>query len=164
MHGYAAVVNDEPRWLTDREQRAWQAYRRLFLLLNAQLVRDLGRDSGLSEPDYDVLSSLSGSPDHRRRVSELAARMLWSRSRLSHHLGRMEQRGLVVREECATDGRGAVVILTDKGKRTIETAAPLHVESVRRYFVDLLTPEQIDVFAEIGEHVVDNLKRTGDGA
>jgi DNA-binding MarR family transcriptional regulator len=157
-------VNDEPRWLTDREQRAWQAYRRMFLLLNAQLARDLGRDSGLSEPDYDVLSSLNSSPDHRRRVSELAARMLWSRSRLSHHLSRMEQRGLVAREECVTDGRGAVVTLTDKGQRTIETAAPLHVESVRRYFVDLLTPEQIDVFADIGEHVVDNLKRTGDGA
>ncbi|OIJ63644.1 MarR family transcriptional regulator [Streptomyces mangrovisoli] len=134
----------------------------MFLLLNAQLARDLSRDSGLSEPDYDVLSSLASSPDHRRRVSELAARMLWSRSRLSHHLGRMEQRGLVAREECATDGRGAVVTLTDEGQQTIEKAAPLHVESVRRYFVDLLTSEQIDVFAEIGEHVVDHLKRSGD--
>ncbi|MGX1885470.1 MarR family winged helix-turn-helix transcriptional regulator [Streptomyces sp. NPDC055287] len=150
-------MNQDQRWLTDREQRAWQAYRRMFLLLNAQLSRDLARDSGLSEPDYDVLSTLSDSPDHRRRISELADRMLWSRSRVSHHLARMQQRGLVVREECETDGRGSVVTLTDEGLRTIEAAAPPHVESVRRHFIDLLTPEQIDAFATVGETVVDRL-------
>ncbi|MFF2506415.1 MarR family winged helix-turn-helix transcriptional regulator [Streptomyces sp. NPDC058067] len=153
-------MTQEPRWLSDREQRAWQAYRRMFLLLNAQLSRDLARQSGLSEPDYDVLSSLGSRPDHRCRVSELAERMLWSRSRLSHHLARMEQRGLVVREECETDGRGAVVVLTAPGQRTIEAAAPLHVESVRKYFMDLLTAEQIDVFADVGETVVERLTDT----
>ncbi|MFI1568175.1 MarR family winged helix-turn-helix transcriptional regulator [Streptomyces sp. NPDC020490] len=156
-------MTEEPRWLTDREQRAWQAYRRMFLLLNAQLARDLSRDSGLSEPDYDVLSSLSSTPGHQRRVSDLAAHMLWSRSRLSHHLGRMEQRGLVAREECATDGRGAVVALTEKGLRTIEAAASAHVASVRRHFVDLLAPEDLDAFAALGERVVDHIRRTGDG-
>jgi DNA-binding MarR family transcriptional regulator len=84
--------------------------------------------------------------------------MLWSRSRLSHHLARMEQRGLVGREECETDGRGAVVTLTDKGLRTIEEAAPLHVEAVRRHFIDLLDPAQIDAFADIGERVVTHLR------
>ncbi|MFF2941751.1 MarR family winged helix-turn-helix transcriptional regulator [Streptomyces niveus] len=147
----------DPRWLTEAEQRAWQAYRRMFLLLNAQLARDLAQDSGLSDADYDVLSALRASPDRRRRVSELADRMLWSRSRLSHHLARMQQRGLVVREECATDGRGAVVVLTDEGTRTIEQAAPPHVESVRRHFIDLLSPEQIEAFATIGETVVGRL-------
>ncbi|MFI8828474.1 MarR family winged helix-turn-helix transcriptional regulator [Streptomyces sp. NPDC053431] len=156
-------MTEAPHWLTDREQRAWQAYRRMFLLLNAQLARDLSRDSGLSEPDYDVLSSLSSTPGHQRRVSDLAHHMLWSRSRLSHHLGRMEQRGLVAREECATDGRGAVVTLTGKGLRTIEAAAPAHVASVRRYFVDLLTPEELDMFAALGERVVDHLRLTGGG-
>ncbi|MEW1797399.1 MULTISPECIES: MarR family winged helix-turn-helix transcriptional regulator [Streptomyces] len=150
-------MTQDPRWLTEAEQRAWQAYRRMFLLLNAQLARDLAQDSGLSEADYDVLSALGASPDRRRRVSELADRMLWSRSRLSHHLARMQQRGLVVREECATDGRGAVVVLTDEGTRTIERAAPPHVESVRRHFIDLLSPEQIEVFATIGETVVGRL-------
>ncbi|MEV0096868.1 MarR family winged helix-turn-helix transcriptional regulator [Streptomyces sp. NPDC050738] len=150
-------MTQESRWLSDREQRAWQAYRRMFLLLNAQVSRDLAQQSGLSDPDYDVLSNLGSSPDRRCRVSELAERMLWSRSRLSHHLARMEQRGLVVREECETDGRGAVVVLTDLGLRTIGAAAPLHVESVRRHFVDLLTPEQIEVFADIGETVVERL-------
>ncbi|MFD4700413.1 MarR family winged helix-turn-helix transcriptional regulator [Streptomyces niveus] len=150
-------MTQEPRWLTEAEQRAWQAYRRMFLLLNAQLARDLAQDSGLSDADYDVLSALGASPDRRRRVSELADRMLWSRSRLSHHLARMEQRGLLVREECATDGRGAVVVLTDEGTRTIEQAAPPHVESVRRNFIDLLSPEQIEAFATIGETVVGRL-------
>ncbi|MEU9746315.1 MarR family winged helix-turn-helix transcriptional regulator [Streptomyces niveus] len=150
-------MTQDPRWLTEAEQRAWQAYRRMFLLLNAQLARDLAQDSGLSDADYDVLSALGASPDRRRRVSELADRMLWSRSRLSHHLARMQQRGLVVREECATDGRGAVVVLTDEGTRTIERAAPPHVESVRRHFIDLLSPEQIEVFATIGETVVGRL-------
>ncbi|MEV8354710.1 MarR family winged helix-turn-helix transcriptional regulator [Streptomyces niveus] len=150
-------MTQDPRWLTEAEQRAWQAYRRMFLLLNAQLARDLAQDSGLSDADYDVLSALGASPDRRRRVSELADRMLWSRSRLSHHLARMQQRGLVVREECATDGRGAVVVLTDEGTRTIEQAAPPHVESVRRHFIDLLSPEQIEAFATIGETVVGRL-------
>ncbi|MFD4115852.1 MarR family winged helix-turn-helix transcriptional regulator [Streptomyces niveus] len=150
-------MTQDPRWLTEAEQRAWQAYRRMFLLLNAQLARDLAQDSGLSDADYDVLSALRASPDRRRRVSELADRMLWSRSRLSHHLARMQQRGLVVREECATDGRGAVVVLTDEGTRTIEQAAPPHVESVRRHFIDLLSPEQIEAFATIGETVVGGL-------
>ncbi|GAA1927808.1 MarR family transcriptional regulator [Streptomyces durmitorensis] len=155
-------MNQDPRWLTDREQRAWQAYRRMTLLLNAQLARDLAKDSGLSEPDYDVLSNLGASPGHRRRITELADRMLWSRSRMSHHLARMQQRGLVVREECETDGRGALVALTDKGVRTIEAAAVPHVESVRRHFVDLLTPEQIEAFAGIGETVVERLTGPGE--
>ncbi|GAA0277466.1 MarR family transcriptional regulator [Actinomadura nitritigenes] len=146
----------EQRWLTDGEQRAWQAYRRMFLLLNARLSRDLAKD-GLSDPDYDVLSNLGASPDRRRRVSELADRMLWSTSRLSHQITRMQRRGLVVREECATDGRGAVVALTDAGMRTLEDAAVHHVESVRAYFIDLLTPAQLDAFTEIGEAVVRNL-------
>ena len=155
--GRVEAVTQEPRWLTEPEQRAWQAYRRMTLLLDAQLARDLARDSGLSEPDYDVLSNLSASPGHRRRITELADRMLWSRSRMSHHLARMQQRGLVVREECATDGRGALVALTEEGLRTIEEAAVPHVDSVRRHFVDLLTPEQIEALAGIGETVVGRL-------
>ncbi|MFE7795660.1 MarR family winged helix-turn-helix transcriptional regulator [Streptomyces sp. NPDC057460] len=155
-------MTEEPRWLSDREQGAWQAYRRMFPLLNAQLARDLAQDGGLSEPDYDVLSNLSSSAGQRRRISELADRMLWSRSRLSHHLARMQQRGLVVREECETDGRGAFVALTDQGMRTIEAVAPAHVESVRKHFIDLLTADQIDTFTAIGEVVIHRLTSARD--
>lgn len=145
------------RWLDDSEMRAWMGYRRMFLLLNAQVNRDLARDSGLSEPDYDVLSNLAEAPDQRGRLSELAARMLWSQSRLSHHITRMEQRGLVTREECRTDARGSVVVLTKQGQRTLEKAAPHHVESVRKHIIDLLSPKQIEALGDIAETVVGHL-------
>ncbi|APU15805.1 MULTISPECIES: MarR family winged helix-turn-helix transcriptional regulator [Actinoalloteichus] len=147
----------DPNWLDDDQQRAWLGYRRMRLLLDARIARELSVDSGLSMPDYDVLSTLSESPGHRRRISELADRMLWSKSRLSHHLTRMEQRDLVGREECADDGRAAVVALTDAGLRTLAAAAPGHVDTVREYFIDLLTPAQLAVFVEIATTVVENL-------
>ncbi|MCX5204094.1 MarR family winged helix-turn-helix transcriptional regulator [Streptomyces sp. NBC_00237] len=152
-------MTSEPRWLTASEQRTWQAYRRMQLLLGAQVSRDLAADSRLSDADYDVLSHLSYADGNRCRISGLADRMLWSRSRLSHHLTRMQQRGLVVREGCASDARCAEVVLTDEGLRTLEAAAPPHVESVRRNFIDLLTPEQQAAFAEIGEVVVRHLSK-----
>jgi DNA-binding MarR family transcriptional regulator len=150
-------MDAEPRWLNDAEQRAWMGYRRMRLLLDAQVARDLQEDSGLSAPDYDVLSTLSETEGHRWRLTKLADRMLWSKSRLSRHIARMEQRGLVTREECATDGRCAIVVLTDEGLRAIEKAAPDHVESVRRHFIDLLSVEQLDTLAAIADTVLTHL-------
>ncbi|APU40400.1 MarR family winged helix-turn-helix transcriptional regulator [Streptomyces sp. TN58] len=141
----------EPRWLTEAEQDAWYAWRRMFPLVNAEIARDLSQDSGLSEADYDVLSVLGETDGHRMRISALAELMRWSRSRLSHQLTRMEQRGIVRREEVATDGRGAEVVLTDTGIAAIRNAAPLHVESVRRHLIDTLTPQQLQTLAEVGE-------------
>ncbi|MGW6849584.1 MarR family winged helix-turn-helix transcriptional regulator [Streptomyces virginiae] len=140
-----------PRWLTESEQDAWYAWRRMFPLVNAEIARDLTQDSGLSEADYDVLSVLGSTDGHRMRISALAELMRWSRSQLSHQLTRMEQRGAVRREEVATDGRGAEVVLTDAGVTLITEAAPLHVESVRRHLIDALTPDQLRTLAEIGE-------------
>src|SRR5919198_4150850 len=114
------------RWLSDTEYRAWIGYRRMRLLLDAQIARDLARDSALSSADYDVLSTLSEEDGRRFRLSALAARLLWSKSRLSRHIGRMEERGLVVREDSPEDGRGAEVVLTAKGMRAIVAAAPDH--------------------------------------
>jgi DNA-binding MarR family transcriptional regulator len=148
---------DEPRWLDERESRAWRGYRRMRRLLDLELARELVRDAGLSEPDYDVLSDLSETPDQRLRLSELADRMFWSRSRLSHHLTRMQQRGLVTREECATDGRGSVITLTAEGRRAIEAAAPGHVAAVRRHLIDLLTAEEIAALDALSHRVVDHL-------
>ncbi|ONI77111.1 MarR family transcriptional regulator [Actinosynnema sp. ALI-1.44] len=148
----------QPRWLDEAEDRAWRGYRQMFLLLNAQLNRDLARDSSLSEPDYDVLSTLSESHDHRYRLKKLAERMLWSQSRLSHHVTRMQQRGLVTREECADDARGATIVLTKAGRKAIEAAAPLHVESVRRHFFDHLTREQVEILGDATHAVVQALK------
>ena len=151
------MTTTEPRWLDDDEMRAWLAYRRMRLLLSAEINRDLAREAGLSEADYDVLSNLTATDD-RRRLSELAARMQWSKSRLSHHITRMEQRGLVRRADVDGDARGSFVVLTPAGRRTIEQAAPGHVASVRRHLMDRLTPEQIRVLGEIGDVVLGPLE------
>ncbi|WP_433316333.1 MarR family winged helix-turn-helix transcriptional regulator [Micromonospora chersina] len=148
---------DAPRWLDAREARAWRGYRRMRRLLDLELARELMQDAGLSDPDYDVLSDLSETPDQRLRLSELADRMLWSRSRLSHHLARMQQRGLVTREEHPSDGRGSIVVLTPAGRAAIEAAAPGHVAAVRRHLIDLLTPEEIDALGALTQRVVDRL-------
>ncbi len=94
------------------------------MLLDQQVARDLAADSGLSEADYDVLSNLSETPGARLRLTELAAHMRWSPSRLSHHVTRMQQRGLVTRDTSPDDGRAAVIVLTGDGLRTIDAAAP----------------------------------------
>jgi DNA-binding MarR family transcriptional regulator len=147
----------DPRWLDRHEDRAWRGYRRMRALLDLQVNRDLVRESGLSEPDYDVLSNLSETEGHRWRLSDLAARMLWSKSRLSHHITRMQQRGLVTRQDCPADARGAFVVLTEEGLRTIQAAAPGHVASVRQHLIDLLSEEQISVLGDIAETVLAHL-------
>jgi DNA-binding MarR family transcriptional regulator len=131
--------------------------------LDAQLNRQLERDSGLSESDYDVLSDLSDQPTRRMRARELGARLEWSSSRLAHHIGRMERRGLVRREECADDARGAVVALTEAGQTTIAAAAPAHVTSVRRHFLDLLTDDQLAALRSISDTVLEHLSTPATG-
>ncbi len=148
---------DEVRWLSDAEARAWSGYRRMRGLLDLRLARDLADESGLSEPDYDVLSTLGEAAGRRVRLTELAGLLLWSKSRLSHHLTRMQHRGLVVRQDCDDDGRGAFVALTPEGMRAIEAAAPPHVASVRRNFVDLLTDEEIAMLGDLAERVLARL-------
>lgn len=145
------------RWLNRDEQAAWTGFRHMRRALEAQLNRELERDSGLSEPDYDVLSNLSESPGRRMRARDLGALLRWSSSRLTHHIGRMERRGLVRREECADDGRGAIIALTDAGLASIEGAAPAHVASVRRHFIDVLTDDQVAALRAISDTVLKHL-------
>jgi DNA-binding MarR family transcriptional regulator len=147
----------EVRWLSEGEDRAWRGYRRMRTLLDLQIGRDLAGDSGLSDSDYDVLSTLTESPEAVWRARDLAARLLWSTSRLAHHVGRMERRGLVERGACSDDGRGATVTLTGDGLRALRDAAPLHVASVRRHFIDLLTPTEIKTLATISTKVLAHL-------
>ena len=147
-----------PRWLDDRQQHVWQAYLHLNQHLYAFLEQQLVRDSGLSAADYKVLHPLSEAPGGLLRARELGTEIGWDRSRLSHHISRMEKRGLVAREECVEDGRGSMVRLTDAGRRAIEGAAPAHAESVQRYFFDLLSDEELGTLAAVFERVLANLK------
>jgi DNA-binding MarR family transcriptional regulator len=144
------------RWLSEREERAWRTLQLMQLRLEGELARQLASDSGLSYPDYLVLAALTAHED-RMRVFELATVLGWEKSRLSHHLGRMVDRDLVAKEPCPDDRRGAFIVVTTHGRREIESAAPGHVEAVRRLFVDLLEPGQLDVIGDVAETVLEAL-------
>src|SRR5437763_10305599 len=147
------------RWLDERQQHVWQGYLHVNQDLFAFLEQELARESGVSEADYRVLVPLSEAPGGLLRARDLGSEIGWDRSRLSHHLSRMEKRSLVTREECAEDARGLMVRLTKAGRRAIEEAAPGHVETVRRYFFDQLSNDEIETMAAVFDRVLENLRR-----
>jgi DNA-binding MarR family transcriptional regulator len=147
------------QWLDDEEQHAWRAYLRMNKLLVATLNRQLQADSKLSLSDFEVLVSLTDVADQRLRVNELAKAVQWEKSRLSHQIARMERRGLIAREECADDGRGAFVVLTDTGREAIEAAAPGHVDAVRELFFDALQADGVAALSTMSEGVLARLEQ-----
>ncbi len=154
------VTGDEPRWLEPREQSAWRAYLEMNAKLTASLNRQMQSQFGLSISDFSVLVQLSEHVDARMRVLELARALDWEKSRLSHQLTRMQQRGLISRSNCSEDRRGANVVLTDLGRKTVETAAPGHVDTVRTYLFDVIDAEQVQALDAIARAVVERLDRT----
>lgn len=136
------------RWLDEAQQRAWRAYLVGSARLSDALGRQLEADAGLSLSEYEILVRLSEAPGHTLRMSELAASLVHSRSRLTHTVTRLENRGLVARQSCAADGRGINCSLTPAGFELLERAAPGHVDAVRRHLVDLLSDEQLRVLGE----------------
>ena len=151
------------RWLTDDEQRAWRGLLRMTAQLNARMNRQLQDEYGISLTDYDVLVVLSEAPDGRRRVFELTDALAWEQSRVSHQLSRMQRRGLVAREGCPTDARGAFAVITEAGRAAIERAAPAHVETVRQLVFDGLSPDQLTALTAVTERVLDRLRATPPG-
>jgi DNA-binding MarR family transcriptional regulator len=149
----------EPRWLDDREAEIWKTYRDLRRELQSAMDRQLDRDSGLSGAEYAVLAPLSESAEGVLRSRELGAVLGWERSRVSHQISRMEKRGLVAREPCADDARGSMVRVTTEGRAAIEAAAPEHVETVRRYFFDPLTRDEVETLGVLLARVLDTLAR-----
>src|SRR3712207_6070678 len=146
-------MTDDPPWLDERQQRLWRAWVALDTQLPAALHRQLQGDSGLSLPDFEVLVRLTEAPEGRARVTDLAYAAGWERSRLSHHIKRMEGRGLVQRQECCDDGRGAFVVLTRSGRDAIERAAPGHARTVRDLVFASLSEGQLDVVTGFAEGV-----------
>lgn len=147
----------EVRWLTEREERAWRALQFMQMRVEGELARQLAAESGLSYPDYLVLVALTDRSDGRLRLYQLAHELGWEKSRASHHVGRMVGRDLVRKERCASDRRGAFVVVTDEGRRAIHAAAPGHVAAVRRLVVDRLDPEQLDALGAAAETVLEGL-------
>jgi DNA-binding MarR family transcriptional regulator len=140
------------RWLTDHEQQAWRAYIAMQHSLSRHLHRHLQREFGLSDSDFEILVTLSEAPDRRMRAYELGEATQWEKSRLSHHLTRMERRGLVSRE--TGDGRYPTVVLTDAGLDTLKACAPANAARVRELFIDVIGADRLPVLREIAEDVV----------
>ncbi|MBZ2199071.1 MarR family winged helix-turn-helix transcriptional regulator [Occultella gossypii] len=133
---------------TSEELAIWRAHIETFEIVRARIEARLHQDSQLSSGDYRVLLALSEADGKSMRSSELAAHIQWERSRLSGQLGRMERRGLLRREPCAEDARGANVVLTDEGARAFRASTLPHLRAVKEVFVDAFAPEQL---AQLGE-------------
>lgn len=146
-----------PHWLTPDEQHAWRSFVRLHQKLSAVLSRDLQAHAKLSGADFEILVALTDAPDNRHRFQDLAKAIDWEQSRLSHQIARMLKRGLVAREECADDGRGAFVSLTPAGRDAIQAAAPHHVGTVRRLVIDALGPDDLATLGRISTHILDRI-------
>ena len=134
---------------TRDELRIWREFIEAGEALRNQLTTRLQGDTGLSPADYAVLLALSEATGNRARSSDLAARIGWERSRLSHHLPRMERRELIRREECATDSRGAEVVLAPAGRDAFRAATVPHLTAVRELFIDALSAGQLAAAGEI---------------
>lgn len=135
---------DPKPWLTDAQQHLWRRWLTINALLPVALHRELQAD-GLSLPDFEVLVVLTESTDGRVRLTDLARALSWEKSRASHHVTRMERRGLVAREECRDDGRGSFVALSAAGRAAIEQAAPGHAQTVRSLVFEQLSESEVDV-------------------
>jgi DNA-binding MarR family transcriptional regulator len=156
-------MTDDSPWLDDRQQRLWRGWVTLSSQLPAALHRQLQADSGLSLQDFEVLVRLSEAVEARARVTDLANAAGWERSRLSHHIKRMESRGLVQRAECCEDGRGAFVVLTPVGRNAIERAAPGHARTVHSLVFASLTDDELDTVTRFAERVLGRLDCAEDG-
>src|ERR1700722_18786082 len=153
----------EPNWLNAREARAWRAFIDAHQELEVDLSRRLQK-SGLSGADYEVLAVLSALDGDRMPARDLGNALGWEKSRLSHQVRRMQKDGLISRELNPDDARSTMVCLLPAGRAAIERAAPRHVEDVRRNFIDLLTPAELDMLAALNERVLHHLASDDDSS
>ena len=145
----APAATGRRRSPTAGELAVWRDFIETTEQLRSIIEGRMQADSALSAGDYAVLLALSEASANRMRSSELAAHINWERSRLSHHLGRMEKRGLITREDCATDSRGAEIVLAPEGTAAFRRASPSHLHAIQQHFVDALTPEHLDAVQEV---------------
>lgn len=146
-------------WLDEDESRTWRSVLRMHSHLTAALAQALKTDSDMSSSDYEVLAILSETPDGALRARELRCVLQWEKSRLAHHIRRMEQRDYVRRNECSDDARAALICLTETGRAAILDAAPAHVARVRELFFAALTPSDATALRTAAEAVLENLAR-----
>ena len=124
---------------------AWELYFTTTARLTERIEAALKCQAGLSMPEYSVLLMTDRAGEAGIRPSVLAHRVVFSRSRLTHTMKRLESRGLVSRRPCQGDGRGGLVFLTEVGKQLFDEAALVQRDVIRRLFLDDITPEEIDM-------------------
>lgn len=151
----AVVANSQTRWLSAEEQHAWRVFLTATHTLLSAVEAQLQHDSGIPHGYYEILVRLSEAPGRALRMSQLAEASTSSKSRLSHAVARLEERGWVERLDCPTDRRGQIARLTDNGFAVLEAAAPNHVEHVRQALFDQLSPEQVGQLAAIGQAIIE---------
>ncbi len=139
---------DEPRWLDEREMAAWRGFVVASNLIERRLEQQLKESAGLSHTQYEILVQLSAAPDGSLRMTDLADRLVTSKSGLTYQVTQLEKSGLVGRRSCPSDVRGVFAEITEQGWRVLREAAPGHVATVREVLIDVLTPEQLTVLAE----------------
>jgi DNA-binding MarR family transcriptional regulator len=154
----------EPRWLTDEEQRVWRSYIEAATLLEDHLDRQLQRDAGMPHIYYGLLVKLAECPRRRLRMTELARHAKITRSRLSHAIARLEKNGWVRREDCPSDKRGQFAVLTDEGYEVLSRTAPGHVAAVRQAVFERLSPAQQQSLGEIMRIIAEGLQPSEAGA
>lgn len=149
----------ETEFLSEPEGRAWRSYLQMHSALTARTGRSLSRESGLSVAEYEILVTLASDPEGRMTSQDVRCGLAWEKSRLSHQVRRMEERGLVAREVNPVDARSAMLCLTAQGREVITRAVPRHMEHVRAHFIALLTPAELELLARLGERVTAHLAR-----
>lgn len=150
-------MTGDGHWLTEKEQTVWRTWVQLSIDLQARLGRDLQQYSDLSYPDYSVLVQLTDSDSGSLRVTDLATALKWERSRVSHHIKRMEGRGLVRRATCTQDARVAYIEITTRGQTTIEQAAPRHVSVVNDVVFSGMTEHDLVEFQRLNVGILKRL-------
>ena len=147
------------RWLDETQQRFWRAMLQGQSLLQTVLDRELRELAGIALADYEVLVIVSESPGHTRRMAEIAEEVGVSRSRLSHTVARLEKRGIVKRTSTRGDGRGVNCSMTGEGWELMQKIAPIHVEGVREHLIDLMSPEETQVLADVFTRAAEHLRK-----
>ena len=146
--------------LSDTQLAAWANYQRMRVRLTDRINRELAQKAGLSEADFEILSALIESPTESVRALALRCGLEWEKSRLSHQLRRMEERGLITRQECVEDNRGSVIRVTEAGRKLANEAKVYYEQAVRECVVDALTAEQLQALGIIAEAITHQLEES----
>ena len=145
-----------PRGLTTAELAAWRTFLRAHATVLRRLEAELMAEHDLPLASYDVLVQLSEAPDRRLRMTELADRVLLSRSGLTRLADRLARDGLLQREACPSDARGTLAVLTDAGLQRLRAAWPTHRRGVAEHVTGRLSPDEVVRLAELLGKLVDD--------